>query len=193
MFLVILGIMLIPLFFAVRLFIKTSWNVFNNGDDSEYWHFGIYYNKNDRRRFVPSRFGWGRSRNYGNPQIQILLWLRMIFVAAIMLVWFFKTNGAILNTVLIIIIIILIAFLVHSIKLSVRMRNESDEDDKDSKDCFLFFYNNKSDKRVFVPYRYTRGWTINLGNIYGRILFLFQMVAMIFIVIFICRQYINRH
>lgn len=51
----------------------------NLDDNPKYWKFGVfYYNKNDKRIFVPKRIGWGWTVNFASPE-SVLLMASIIF------------------------------------------------------------------------------------------------------------------
>lgn len=58
----------------------------NRDDDPKHWKFGIFYfNKNDKRIFVPKRVGWGWTVNFSNPEsilVAVIILFTIVFIAS---------------------------------------------------------------------------------------------------------------
>lgn len=50
-------------------------------DDERYWYGGVFYNNpDDPALFVPKRFGFGWTMNFGHPQAKVVLIALMLLV-----------------------------------------------------------------------------------------------------------------
>jgi uncharacterized membrane protein len=57
---------LLTLFFAVRELVRWTWKWDHGDEDPKHLRWGFYYNKGDKRIFVPNSFRWGWHLNFGN-------------------------------------------------------------------------------------------------------------------------------
>lgn len=50
----------------------------------ENYHFGIYYNPDDNRKFVPKRYGKGFTLNFGKPVVVLIISLLIVLLLSLM-------------------------------------------------------------------------------------------------------------
>lgn len=90
------ALMLTPLFLAIRLLLKKTGNyVSSNGNANKganKYFFGFYFNKSDKRVFVPGEFGWGVTLNHGHPYVIAFIVLEIISIIAFICIRYFNAH-----------------------------------------------------------------------------------------------------